>query len=259
MRIIELSFQKNIRDIGGLSAKDGHHIKYGKLYRGNALLKINEDDAKIIDDFQLTDIIDFRSPDEFESMPDYHPEGVRMHNIPVLRKEAAEEERKKIKSADGNLLWFIGDHTSGFQHLVKVYSEFVTTEEGRNAFKEFFRIILQDDTVSYFHCSQGKDRTGFAAYLLEIALGVSEKDAMDDYLLSNVAMAERAESLLRQVEYRPFYSEEYKRDLIDVFSTKEEYLKSAIKAMDDYYGGTLEFIKNELDVDIDKLKQLYLE
>ena len=259
MKVIELSKQKNIRDIGGMITKDGHHIKYGKLYRGNALHRVNEDDIKIIDSFNLTDIIDFRSRDEFEAIPDYVPLGTKLHNIPVLRVGNDNKERREMKGTDGNLLWFLEDNVSGHDHLMHVYEEFVTTKEGRDAFKEFFRIILQDNVVSYFHCSQGKDRTGFAAYLTEIALGVSHEDALADYLLSNVAMKSKIDHLTKMVEDKPFYNETYQQSLIDVFSTKEDYLNIAIKAMNEKYGGTLNFIKNVLEVDIDKLKELYLE
>ena len=42
MKVYELSFQKNIRDIGGMVTKDGRHIKYGRLIRGSVLTKIDE-------------------------------------------------------------------------------------------------------------------------------------------------------------------------------------------------------------------------
>ena len=51
----------------------------------------------------------------------------------------------------------------------------------------------------------------------------------------------------------------YKQSLIDVFSTRVEYMNSAINAMKEHYGGTLNYIKEALGVDIDKLKSLYLE
>ncbi len=259
MKTYELSRQKNIRDIGGLSVKDGRHIKYGKIIRGGLLAKLSDEDIPIINGLHLTDIIDFRSSYEFESFPDYPFEGVRIHNIPVLKVSTQEESTKRIKSADGNLLWFLEDQTSGFDHLRKIYSEFVSTKEGVSAFKKFFEIVSQKDVVVYFHCSQGKDRTGFAAYLFEIALGVSEKDAMDDYLLSNMAMEKRAEALLRSVEYRPFYNEEYKKNLTDVFSTKVEYMQAAISQMNKLYGSTLNFIEKGLGVNIEALKAIYLE
>ena len=71
-------------------------------------------------------------------------------------------------------------------------------------------------------------------------------------------MEKRAEALLRSVEYKPFYNEEYKKNLIDVFSTKEEYLQSAIDAMNELYGSTMGFIVKGLGVDIDHLKAIYL-
>ena len=259
MKTYELSKPKNIRELGGLTVKDGRHIKYGKLFRGGSLIRLTEEDVDIVKSFHLTDIIDFRSESEFLSLPDYQLEGVRMHNVPVLPKSTDDEARKRIKSADGNLLWFLEDQTSGFEHLRKVYREFVTTKEGVYAFSKFFEIISQENVVTYFHCSQGKDRTGFAAYLFEIALGVSEQDALEDYLLSNVAMEKRAEALLRSVEYKPFYNEEYKKNLTDVFSTKVEYIQSAIDAMNELYGSTIGFITKGLGVNIDRLKDLYLD
>ena len=91
MKVYELSFQKNIRDIGGMVTKDGRHIKYGRLIRGSVLTKIDENDEQIIKGLNITDIIDFRSPDEFEYYPDFHLDGVRMHNLPVLSKKTNDE------------------------------------------------------------------------------------------------------------------------------------------------------------------------
>lgn len=256
MKTYELSFQKNIRDIGGLKTADGHHIKYGRLFRGGALIHLNKEDIEIINSWRLTDIVDFRSEEEFLERSDYPFKDIKVHNIPVLKKE---KSKKEMKGDDGNLLWFIDAGNSGFNHLQKTYGEFVTTKEGRSAFKKFFEIILQDNKVTYFHCSQGKDRTGFAAYLIEIALGVSNEAAIEDYLLSNVAMKKRTENLLKSVVDKPFFNESYRQSLYDVFSAKLEYLQDAIDKMNSLYGGTINFMKEALGVDIDKLKELYLE
>ena len=53
MKVYELSFQKNIRDIGGMVTKDGRHIKYGRLIRGSVLTKIDENDEQIINCYGL--------------------------------------------------------------------------------------------------------------------------------------------------------------------------------------------------------------
>ena len=256
MKRYELSVQKNIRDLGGLVTSDGHHIKYGRLYRGGLLATVNEEDVKVIDSFHLTDIVDFRGEDEYLYRPDYRFKGATYHNLPALHENVKQEDRNKD---DGNLLWFVGDHTSGFEHLKECYRGFVRDEEPILAYTKFFELLLQDDRVTYFHCSQGKDRAGFAAYLIEIALGVSIEDAKEDYLLTNIAMEKRVDALLNSVKYKPFYNEQYHKDLLDVFSAKIEYLEESIKLMDELYGGTMNFIKDILHVDIERLKQLYLE
>ena len=259
MKQYQLNHQKNIRDLGGLFGYQGRHIKYGKLFRGGALLKVKEEDIPIIESFHLTDIVDFRTSVEFEFRPDYQIKGVKYHNISALREN--NDEKKEVQSyEDGNLLWFVKEGDTGFEHIRRTYEEFATSKEGIKAYKEFFKVLLSsNDRVVYFHCSQGKDRAGFAAFLIETALGVSEEDIMDDYLLSNIAMKSRLQNLINSVKDKPFYNEQYHQSLIDVFSVRKEYLEAVINKMDELYGGTLNFIKDVLEVDIDKLRDIYLE
>ena len=259
MKTYELTFQKNIRDIGGLVGLNNRPIKYGKLFRGGALIKVKDVDVSIVESFHLTDIVDFRSTIEFKYRPDYQIKGVTYHNFPTL-KEDKKKEKEVAFHDDGNLLWFIQPGDTGFNHLKRTYDELVVTKEAINAYKKFFKLLVSsNDKTIYFHCSQGKDRAGFAAFLIEMALGVSYDDAMEDYLLSNVAMEVRAESLLRSVEDKKFFNEEYKQSLFDVFSAKKEYIDSVINKMNELYGGTMNFIQNILKVDIDKLREIYLD
>ena len=110
MKVYELSFQKNIRDIGGMVTTDGHHIKYGRLIRGSVSTKLDENDEQIVKGLNITDIIDFRSPDEFEFYPDFHLDGVRMHNLPVLSKKTNEEVlHPNIKE-----MVYVSNHLSGY-------------------------------------------------------------------------------------------------------------------------------------------------
>ena len=259
MKQYQLNFQKNIRDLGGLKGENGRSIKYGRLFRGGALIKVIDEDIPTINSFHLTDVVDFRSTSEFKYRPDYKIEGVRYHNLPTL-KDNDNENKDVKKDEDGNLLWFVKPGDTGYNHLKKTYDDFVIIEESIRAYKAFFKLLQDDeDRVVYFHCSQGKDRAGFAAYLIETALGVSYEDAIEDYLLSNVAMELRVQRLIDKVKDQPFYDEDYHQSLLDVFSAKKEYLDSVIKKMDELYGGTINFMTNILEVDIQKLKDKYLE
>ena len=257
MRKIELSHQKNIRDLGGLVGFEGKKVKSGRIYRGGLLATVNDEDIKIINSLHLTDIIDFRGNDEFIIRPDYPFVGVNMHNYPMMVEDVS---KKNSLNEDSNLLWFLKDHTDGFNHMYKVYGDFVSSKIGNSALRKFFRVIQNNPTgVFYFHCSQGKDRAGIAAYLLEIALGVSKEDARADYMRSNEAMVGRVERYIEELKDKSFFNEDYKKSLFDVFSTKHEYLNHALEVIDEKYGNIENYLTRELKVDLKKLRALFLE
>ena len=255
MKRYELSFQKNIRDLGGLKTVDGRFLKEGRLFRGGALARVNEDDVKVIDSFHLTDIVDFRGEEEFLHRPDHLFDGVEYHNFPIIEEKVKDPKRND----DGNLLWFLEEGASGAKHLLDCYQEFILSPKAIAGYHKFFELLLNEGRTVYFHCSQGKDRAGFAAYLLEIALGVPEEKAREDYLLTNLAMKEKIASLTKRVENKPFFNERFRQDLIDVFSAKEEYLDESIRLMNERYGGTMNYIQKAVGVDVERLKELYLE
>ncbi len=257
MRKIALSFQKNIRDLGGLSAYNGLKVKSGLIYRGGFLGRVSEEDVKIIDSLHLTDIIDFRGSYEFEHRHDYPFEGVTFHNIPTMREDVKKE---KSKSEDSNLLWFIDEGVSGFEHMYNLYPDLLLSDVAIDALKKFLGILIDNPGhVFYFHCSQGKDRAGLVAYVLEIALGVSEEDAREDYLLSNEAMKVRIQYHLDELKDKPFFNDEYVKSLKDVFSAKEEYLDHALDEINKRYGSMENYITKVLSIDVEKLRALYLQ
>lgn len=257
MRKIDLSYQKNVRDLGGLVGFNGKKVKEGRIYRGGFLGRVSNKDVEIVNSFHLTDIIDFRGSVEFERRPDYQFEGATYHNFPSMKEDVKAE---KSKTEDSNLLWFLGDNTDGFAHMYNLYPELLLDEAGINAYRKFFELLVsKNNGVFYFHCSQGKDRAGLAAYLLEIALGVSKEEARKDYLLTNEAMEIKIKSLKAMLRNEPFYNKTYEKALEEVFTAKEEYLDHALEAANSKYGSIENYIKDELKVDIDKLRALYLE
>ena len=68
-------------------------------------------------------------------------------------------------------------------HMQETYRGFVRHNTPR--FAEFFAHLLRSAEPTVFHCTAGKDRTGFAAALLLKAVGVSDEEVMRDYLLTN--------------------------------------------------------------------------
>lgn len=259
MRKIDLSYQKNVRDLGGLVGFNGKKVKFGRLYRGGFLGRVSDNDIKLINSLRLTDIVDFRSSVEYLSRPDYVFMGVKYHNFPALDESNDDNLKTKNDFDDSNLLWFLGESVDGFGHMHRIYPELLLTPKGIEAYKNFFKVLLNENRVVYFHCSQGKDRAGLASFLLEIALGVSLEDAKTDYLLTNEAMEDKIITYKQMLKDKPYYNVDYEQALIDVFSARIEYLNHAIEEVERHYGSVLSYIKNILEVDVNRLRKLYLE
>ena len=257
MRKIILTHQKNIRDLGGLVGFKGKKVKSGRIYRGGFLGRVTEEDIKVIDELHLTDIVDFRSEHEFVNRPDYPFEGVTFHNYVAMVNDIKKDNNA---TEDSNLLWFLADDLDGFKHMYNIYPKIALDPAGVEAFQKFFSLLTsKEDGVFYFHCSQGKDRAGLAAYFLEIALGVSKEDAFNDYMLTNEAMNIKIQNLKESEKSKPYYSKRYEEALEKVFSVDPRYLYHALEVIEEKCGSLDNYLVNVLKIDIDKLRKLYLE
>ena len=255
--IIELSYQKNCRDLGGLKTLEGKKIKNKRLFRSGHLHRVSEHDIELLKNLKITDIVDFRSEKEFIHKGNVILEGVTYHNFPTLANDGSSQE--KGSNEDSNLLSFMGKERNGFVYMTNLYAQIVTSEVGIKCYQNFFSLLEQENKVVLFNCSQGKDRTGIAAYLLCYALGVVKADLMDDYLFTNIAMKQKIRELTPYFLKQKGTDESMLPSLYDVFSAKREYIESALKAIRDNYGSVDSYLENVLHVDREKLKKLYLE
>jgi len=115
-------------------------------------------------------------------------------------------------------------------------------------YREFFRIIQKENDVPVmFHCSAGKDRTGMAAALILYALGVEEDVIMQDYMMSKDFLKDK---------YSPIVNKYPKT--APMFTAKPEYLQAGINLIKKEFNSVENYLENVLDVDIEKMKKLYL-
>ena len=122
-------------------------------------------------------IIDFRGVNEAEKNPTSLPRELlkRRVHLPVEPKVTEllkELDKRNTQKADLNEI---------FQQAYRKY-----TVENLDTFKEFFKILFKNSgSKIIFHCTAGKDRTGFAAALILLLFGVSRRSIFEDYMLSN--------------------------------------------------------------------------
>ena len=132
--------------------------------------------------------------------------------------------------------------------MTELYKSLVTEEENTSQYRNLFQLLQkQDNSPLVYHCSAGKDRTGMATALILYSLGVSEDVIFQDYMHSNVFLKDK---------YANFSKEH--PNLTSLFTVTPILLKSGFDAMKKKYGSVNLFIENTLNVDTEKMKELYL-
>jgi protein-tyrosine phosphatase len=128
------------------------------------------------------------------------------------------------------------------------YREIVSLPSALSAYGEFFTAIAQDAyRPALFHCTTGKDRTGWAAAATLLLLGVSEEDVLYDYELSNRDLLPAMKPMFehfRAAGGNP-------RLLEPVLGVDPDYLRAALDEMKKRFGSIEAYIEDGLGIDAD--------
>ena len=174
-RSLQLSGATNFRDLGGYVGHGGRAVHWRKLFRSDHLADLTPEDLLTIDRLGVARVFDFRGKTERLAQACAIP-GAVVHSLAI---EPTVVQGLKALIDAGQLVTV--DNTVGL--MQQTYRDFVLDNSPR--FAQFFGHLLTDDAPLVFHCTAGKDRTGFAAALLLEALGVPREVILQDYLLTN--------------------------------------------------------------------------
>lgn len=228
----------NFRDLGGTHTTDGRTVRWGALYRSDDLSQLTGEDEKYIRSLNLRTVADFRSAREKKSAPDMIPDpGTRYVEM-------------AIEPGDLGHVFHSGFDLSKADGLMETMYEKIALDPGATTpYRELFRLMQSpdNDTPLMYHCSAGKDRTGFATAMLLTALGVDRATIIADYLLSNEYVLPKYE---RYIEMYP--------QLKSMFFVKPEYLEAAFDQIEGKYGSVEEYQRTVLGIDPEVLKKKYL-
>ena len=105
---------------------------------------------------------------------------------------------------------------------------------------------------SLFHCTTGKDRTGWAAASLLTLLGVPEDVVMEDYLKSNEYIILAYKNVIDA-----FVKEGGEREIPEaILGVKKEYLEAAFSEMRQNYGDIESYFSEGLGINTEQQKIL---
>ena len=185
----------NFRDLAGISASNGgtgfadttsHNgvMRTGVFYRSNMLHDLDNADLAIISTLNIGRDIDLRTPDEYNANPDLNFGAILTHiNIDNTKAPTPPPPLSSPVSA-------------AVAYMESGYVDFVTKSDQRAAIHTVLITLANDSFPDLFHCSGGKDRTGWTAMLLQSIAGVSPTTIMSDYLATNTYTAAFIQSQL---------------------------------------------------------------
>jgi protein-tyrosine phosphatase len=173
-RTLPLTGGVNFRDLGGYRTADGRAVRWGRVYRAGSLAELTDADVTYLERLGLRLSCDLRSPDEAERRPDRLPPGAAGLHRPIV----AEVGRLRRIVTLFRLRHRI-------QELLQNAYVIMLDQNGA-IFAEVIRLAADPANLPLVvHCTAGKDRTGLAAALLLLTLGVPEETVIADYTLSN--------------------------------------------------------------------------
>lgn len=238
-RLLPLDGGWNFRDLGGMETRDGRRTAWGKLIRADGLSDLSDADLTYLASVPLNTVVDFRNEREAEKSPDRLPSSVtrRLHlAITPGRLDA------------GNPKAFFA-RPIGDAFMEDMNRSLALDPDIQAVYREFFRQVQNEERLPLlFHCSAGKDRTGFAAALVLLSLGVDRKTVVADYMASGRYLTGKYDALMAKYP-----------DHAALFIVKPSYLEAGLDAIEKEFGSVERYLTGVLGVDLAVMRTLFLQ
>jgi protein-tyrosine phosphatase len=216
-RWVALDGAFNFRDLGGYATRRGARLRWGSVYRSDALHHLSAGDVEVLAGLGVDQVIDLRAPDAIAAVG----RGVLSDgpfgylNAPVIPSVSGEALGAPPGDDIGErYLWYLD---VGRQALVDAIEGLA--EPGRGAV--------------VFHCAAGKDRTGVLAALVLAMLDVGYDDIVADYALTNRALP----SILDRLAADPLHGASVAQMPADRLTVRPEAMRRFLQLLDDNHGG----------------------
>ena len=228
---------QNFRDIGGYPTLDGRSVKWGRVFRSDALAKLTAADYEKLAALKIRTVCDYRSAIERErektQWAGARPPEILVLDIMSLNPEMAGK-----------------DPTRSF--MERLTKPGATPEDSANSMAQsmatmaitaaplygrMMRRLLESPDPLLFHCTAGKDRTGLSTALLMKVLGVTEEAIVEDYLLVNKLVPPEKSAMATAERLSAMTGLKLNAELVlPLMGTRAEWLAAAWQAIDAKYG-----------------------
>ena len=246
-RRIDIPLLPNLRDIGGYATATGGRVRTGQLYRSTELNHLRGEDLERFAGLGVRVVFDLRTEPERAAEPDVVPDGTEQVVCDVLRDSqgAPPALLGKVLSDPVFAEQMLGGGKA-VQLFEGAYREIVSLPSALGAYREFFGRIAEDaQRPALFHCTTGKDRTGWAAASTLLVLGVSEDDVFYDYELTNRDLLPALKPVFEH--FRAVGGD--RRLLEPVLGVDADYLRAALDEVKQRFGSIEAYFAEGLGID----------
>ncbi|HWI81830.1 tyrosine-protein phosphatase [Ramlibacter sp.] len=237
-----LSGATNFRDLGRHRTASGATVVAGRLFRADHLGALTAQDMARLRALGVRRVLDLRGEQERTTAP-CALDDVAVHALsiePTIVRKLGDLIAAGHRLTPGEVV----------AHMQDTYRGFVRHNTHR--FAQLFAHLLASDVPTVFHCTAGKDRTGFAAALVLRSLGVPHDEVMRDYLLTNERLKPMQASphgLAPEVQ-------------MVLWRVQPDFLQAAFEAVAADYGDIEGYFRDGLNLrepQRERLRELYLE
>ena len=238
-RRLPLEAVPNLRDLGGYRSRYGGQVRWGRLFRSGRLSALSDSDKRYLHTLGIRTIVDFRRPTEVSQSP------TRLHTD-------HDHQIKHVAISPGDQSELVKSIRAGnvtaelmAQGMSALYSDLALHQ--REQYATLLHTLAAGTPPLLFHCSAGKDRTGVAAALILMILGVPRDTIMQDYLLTNQFYPPPGE--MEQMRHR-FGLAHIATDVVKpVFSAREQFLERFFQTIDQHFTSEADYFEQCLGLD----------
>ncbi len=230
-RNLALASAPNFRDAGGYRTADGKWVRMGRLYRADQLDQLSDADLDTLRADGIHLVCDLRTDAERARGMNRLPPGAESLIADVSGPGSTASELAKAFT-DARLAERMLGGGKGAGLLIAANRQFVSGPSALLAYGDVFERLANPAMLpAVFHCTAGKDRTGWAQAIFLGIMGVPRETIMADYLLSNRYLAAKNEHMTAML--KGHVDPAWLKPLLEV---RPEYLNAAFDEVDKRYG-----------------------
>ncbi|MFE7327324.1 tyrosine-protein phosphatase [Streptomyces sp. NPDC057565] len=236
----------NMRDLGGISLGPDRRVRPGAVVRSGQLSELDTVHDPAVTALGIRTVVDLRTADERTAAPDRLPPGARLFVADVLGdKPGVAPARLRALLADRVAADELLGGGKAEELFAQTYRQMVLSPGASAAYRAFVETAADDGARPVlFHCTAGKDRTGWATALLLLMVGASREVVRAEFLAVNPVV---------RTAFRP-----YVQGFLDaggdpeiaaaIIEVRPRYLDVALDAMDERWGGLDGYVRNGLRI-----------